>query len=159
MLQRVKGFFPLFPFFLLSRLGFVQLHWKRSQLCKQVQILAQFLFIYSASYFSNCCQVKTLFNRRQVNMPIPSLCLSHPLCWAGGMMPCWLWPWLPEGWGPAQLGVAAQSDQGTQLMSLRSFGRKSKKLWASGSSSGLAPLRDPYLASWSQDLLILFYSF
>lgn len=62
MPQRRKDFFTLFPFFPLSRLDFVQLHCKRSQLCKQVQILAQFLFIYSPSYFSNCCQVKTLFN-------------------------------------------------------------------------------------------------
>lgn len=105
----------LFPFFLLSRLDFVQLHWKRSQFWKQVQILAQFLFIYSPSYFGNCCQVKTLFHRRQVNMPIPFLCLSCPLCWGGGMRPCWVWPWVPEGWGSTQSGIAPHSDLGTQL--------------------------------------------
>lgn len=38
MLQKRKGFFPLFPFFPLGRLDLVQLHWKRRQLWKLVQI-------------------------------------------------------------------------------------------------------------------------
>lgn len=118
MPQRPKGFFPLFHFFLLSRLDFVQLPWKRSQFGKQVQILAQFLFIYRASYFSNCCQVKTVFNRRQVNMPIPFLGLSHPLSWGRGTMSCWVWPWLPEGWGPTQLRDVTRSDLGPCLYCL-----------------------------------------
>lgn len=81
MPQRLKGFFLCSLFFPWSRLDFVQLHWKRSQLWEQVQILAQFLFIYSPSYFSNSCQVKTLFNQRQVNMPLPFHCCPSSLCW------------------------------------------------------------------------------
>lgn len=81
MPQRLKGVFLCSLFFPWSRLDFVQLHWKRSQLWEQVQILAQFLFIYSPSYFSNSCQVKTLFNQRQVNMPLPLHCCPSSLCW------------------------------------------------------------------------------
>lgn len=162
MPQRPKRFFPLFHFFLLSRLDFVQLPWKRSQFGKQVQILAQFLFIYRASYFSNCCQVKTVFNRRQVNMPIPFLGLSHPLSCGRRTMPCWVWPWLPEGWGPTQLRDVTRSDLGPCLLSLRSFGRKARSC-EPGVPILVWQLADPmtckcYLASWSQDLLILFNS-
>ena len=107
-------------------------------LWKQVQILAQFLFIYSLSNFSNCCQIKTLVNQRQVNMPILVHCPSSPLCCGGGTRPHWGQSRLLEDWRQTRLRLAPHSFRAPKWLSLLLYGGKRKKLWARASNSGLA---------------------
>lgn len=151
----MKGFSPFFP---LRRLDFVQLSWKRSQLWKQVQILAQFLFIYSPTYFSNCCQVKTPVNQRQVNMPIPFICPRSPLCCGGRTMPLWGWSWLLKGWRPTQLRRAPHSVPDTQVIVTYVIWWKRQEVLSQMFQFWFGHLLSmtckSYLASWSQDFPI-----
>lgn len=94
-------------------------------------------------------------------MPIPFHCLSHRLCWGGGMMPCWLTlaarglrtntvrSCYPTGPGhPAYCHLCHLVEKA------RSYEPEIPVLvWPHADSMTCKS----YLASWSQDLLILFY--